>query len=124
MGSPTIFRAAQKAPELSQLVPHGWTMKSFFIEAESTKQLLPKIQEVTWIFVETSRRHGFDVSFAAGKTKALIRWAAKESVKRRRDMTNDDGSCTIPVFGDQTLLTSIVGLHNTPAGFLGEGRKL
>ena len=70
--------------------------------------------------METSRRHGFDVNFAAGKTKALIRWAAKESVKRRRDVTNDDGSCTIPVFGDQTLLTSIVGLHTSPAGFLEE----
>ena len=36
-------------------------------------------------------------------------------------MTNADGSCTIPVFGDQTLrLVSQkkhVGLHNTTTGF-------
>ena len=39
-------------------------------------------------------------------------------------MTNDDGSCTIPVFGDQTLRLishhKHLGLHNTPTGSLGE----
>ena len=55
---------------------------------------------------------------------ALIRWAGKESVKLRKDVTSDDGSCTIPVFRDQTqrLVSQYkqVGMHNTPTGFLGE----
>ena len=54
----------------------------------------------------------------------LMRTILEESVKLSRDVTSDDGSCTIPVFGAQTLrLVSHcrhVGLHNTPTGFLGE----
>ena len=122
MGSPTIFSSSVESTKTELVGPTWLDDEVIFIEADSMKQLLPKIQEVTRIFVETSRRNGFDVNFAAGKTEALIRWAGKESVQLRRDQTNDDSSCTIPVFGLKLCASchEHVGLHNAPTGFLGE----
>ena len=64
------------------------------------------------------------MNVAAGKTEAFIWWAGEESMKHRRGMTSDDGSCAIPLFVDQTLRLALhykhVVLHNTPTGSLGE----